>query len=107
MKAILGLFVFISLFSFSNAQAQWQTSNNGCYAYTDCYARNYYGQLYVTHQISCQTYGSAYAYGPSYTSQACQWTTVPGVSVACAGYTQVATPNGVMWAWQNFNYFCN
>lgn len=107
MKAILSLLVLISLCSISNKVQAQQYSSMSCAAYTDCFARNYYGQLYKTHQISCQTYGSAYAYGPSYTSQSCQWSANYGVSVSCAGLAQVATPSGMAWVWQNYYYTCN
>lgn len=107
MKAILIVMAVFSLFSF-NAKAQWQSNTvGGCAAYTDCYARNAWGQLFVTHRISCQVYSATYAFGPNYSSQACQWYAIPGVSVHCSGYAQVQSPAGVMWGWQNYNYSCN
>lgn len=106
MKAVLSLLVFVSLFAVT-ANAQWQYSQGGCYAYTDCYSSNYYGQPVYTGTISCQTYGSTYAYGPASGGNSCSWYVVPGRSVQCTGFAQVRDYYGnFVWGWQNYSYSC-
>lgn len=107
MRAILSLFVFATLsFSF-NANAQYQTSNTSCYAYTDCYSMNYYGQTYVSGRIYCQVYSSTYVYGAGATQNACYFTVSQGRSVQCSGFARTRDAYGnFVWGWQNYRYTC-
>lgn len=105
MKVVFGLLFFVSLFTVT-ANAQWQSSQSSCYAYTDCFSSGMYGSVY-NGRIACQTYGSAYAFGPASTGSACSWYVVPGRSVQCSGFSQTRDYYGnFVWGWQNFSYVC-
>lgn len=95
------LLIAISLLSVS-AFAQEYSSYTTCAAQTPCF--NYYGQYIGT--AYCEVYGSSYVNGGS-SKNACNWSVVPSVGVACSGYTQVQNRWGqLVWSWQDIEVAC-
>lgn len=104
MKAFIAI-GFVSLFS-ASVQAQ-SYSSTVCKAYTQCFARDAWGNTVPNGYIACEVYGAAYTnYAGGNTSQ-CNWGVQPYTAVSCNGFVQTRDVYGnVVWGWQSYNFRC-
>ena len=106
MKYVVKLFTLLLLVGTSISTAHAQSSSyTSCHAYTACVRYDGNGRAYNNGTISCQVYGSSYAFGTS--DSACSWSVMPYQSVDCSGYIRSRDMYGnTVWGWQNYHVDC-